>query len=136
MSCPFVLFNPHPHGLLVDDCVKRSIVAVTGMDYMEVQRQLNRYKKVTGAKCFNSNYNPHCYVENVLGGIKMICYPDESGKRPTVAEFAAAHPIGHFILDVKGHWTALMDGVIRDTWNPSEREVYVAWRVFYKGGNE
>ena len=131
MSCPFVVFNPHPHGLFVDDCVKRSIVAVTGMEYMEVQYRLNRYKKVTGARFFNSDYNPHRYIEEVLHAEKRICRPDERGRRPTVAEFAAAHPIGHYILDVKGHWTALVDGVIRDTWNPSEKEVYVAWRFAY-----
>ena len=26
-------YNPHPKGLSTDDCVKRAIVVVTGMDY-------------------------------------------------------------------------------------------------------
>lgn len=41
--------NVHPKGLKVRDCVKRAITTTTGMDYMEVQRELNRFKKITGA---------------------------------------------------------------------------------------
>ena len=40
-------YNAHPKGLLVGDCVKRAITVATQMDYMEVQRALNRHKKVT-----------------------------------------------------------------------------------------
>ena len=58
-------YNPHPKGLSTDDCVKRALVVVTGRDYVTVQRELNEYKKVTGAKSFNSAENLR-YVENIL----------------------------------------------------------------------
>jgi len=40
-------YNPYPNGshTVTDDCVKRALTVTTGMDYMEVQRELNRYKK-------------------------------------------------------------------------------------------
>lgn len=63
--------NVHPKCKIAGDCVKRAITLAANMDYMTVQRELNRYKKVTGAKSFNSNYNPHKYVENVLHGVKL-----------------------------------------------------------------
>ena len=44
--------NVHPKGKIVRDCVKRAITLTANMDYMTVQRELNRYKKVTGAKKF------------------------------------------------------------------------------------
>ena len=71
-------FNTHPKGKRVGDCVKRAITKATGMDYMEVQRQLNRYKKVTGASAYNTDYNPHKYVENVLHGEKLS-FPAKAG---------------------------------------------------------
>lgn len=73
-------FNAHPKGKIVGDCVKRAITKATGMDYMEVQRQLNRYKKVTGASSYNTDYNPHKYVENVLHG-KKLSFPAKAGQK-------------------------------------------------------
>ena len=54
MSC-FCYYNAHPKGLIVPDCVKRAISVASKMDYKEVSKALNRYKKVTGADTFNSN---------------------------------------------------------------------------------
>ena len=74
-------FNAHPKGLSVEDCVKRAITVAAQMDYMEVQRELNRYKKVTGVKAFNSDYNPHKYVENILHGVKLSFLAEKSKPR-------------------------------------------------------
>lgn len=91
-------FNAHPKGKRVGDCVKRAITKATGMDYMEVQRQLNRYKKVTGASSYNTDYNPHKYVENVLHGEKLS-FPAKAGqKRMTAGTFSEKYPQGKYIL--------------------------------------
>ena len=63
-------YNPHPKGLSTEDCVKRAIVVVTGLDYSKVQRELNEYKMVTGAKSFNSVKNLR-YVEDILKARKI-----------------------------------------------------------------
>ena len=63
-------YNPHPKGLSTDDCVKRAIVVVTGMDYSKVQRELNGYKAITCVKSFNSIKNLR-YVEDVLKAKKI-----------------------------------------------------------------
>lgn len=47
---------------------------------MEVQRQLNRYKKVTGASSYNTDYNPHKYVENILHGEKLS-FPAKAARK-------------------------------------------------------
>ena len=125
----YTYYNAHPKGLLVGDCVKRAISKAANMDYMEVQRELNRYKKVTGAKDFNSDYNPHKYVENVLHGVKFSFPAKKGQKRMTPEKFCEEHPRGNFILNMAGHWTCVVDGVIYDTWNPSGRCVYTAYRI-------
>ena len=122
-------YNAHPKGLLVGDCVKRAITKATGMDYMEVQRELNRYKKVTGAKSFNSDYNPHKYVENVLHARKLS-FPAVKGQpRMNAERFSKKYPKGSYILNMAGHWSCCVDGVIYDTWDCGTKCVYTAYQV-------
>ncbi|MBO5714901.1 MAG: hypothetical protein J6S23_00720 [Clostridia bacterium] len=116
-------YNPHPNGLSTDDCVKRSIVVVTGRNYVDVQRELNKYKKVTGAKSFNSVKNL-CYVENVLKAKKIPL-----GKNLTANEFCKKHPRGRYILDMEEHWSACVDGCIYDTWDCSKEIVNFAYQI-------
>lgn len=119
-------YNPHPKGTTteVGDCVKRSIVAATGMGYMEVQQELNAYKKITGAKSFNSNRNPYRYVEDVLNAKRI-----EVSKNSTVDEFCKANPRGRYILDMDEHWSACVDGCIYDTWDCSKEKVNFAYEI-------
>lgn len=122
-------YNAHPKGLNVGDCVKRAITVAACMDYMEVQRQLNRHKKVTGASQFNSNYNPHSYVETVLKGQKMS-FPAKKGQsRMTARRFCTVFPKGRYILNMANHWSCIVDGIIYDTWDCSDKCVYTAYNV-------
>lgn len=125
----YTYYNAHPKGLSVGDCVKRAITLAAEMDYMEVQRELNRYKKITGAKSFNSDYNPHKYVENVLHGVKLS-FPAEKGKpRMNGQRFCEAYTKGRYILNMAGHWSCCVDGVIYDTWDCSDKCVYTAYKI-------
>ena len=128
MSC-FVYYNAHPKGLLVGDCVKRAISKAAGMDYMEVQRQLNRFKRVTGADKFNSNHNPHKYVEQVLHGQKMSFPAVKGMKRMNGQRFCQTYFKGRYILNMANHWSCCVDGVIYDTWDCTEKAVYTAYKV-------
>lgn len=125
----YTYYNAHPKGLSVGDCVKRAICKAANMDYMEVQRELNRYKKVTGAKAYNTDHNPHKYVENVLHGVKMS-FPARAGKkRMTPEQFCKDYPKGNYILNMAGHWSCIVDGVIYDTWDCSDKCVYTAYKI-------
>lgn len=116
-------YNPHPKGLSTDDCVKRAIVTVTGRYYAAVQRELNNYKKVTGAKAFNSVKNLR-YVEDALGASKITL-----DGTLTADEFCKKHPRGRFILDMDGHWSACVDGCIYDTWDCGKEKVNFAYEI-------
>lgn len=125
----YTYYNAHPKGLNVGDCVKRAITVAAQMDYMEVQRELNRYKKVTGAASFNSDYNPHKYVENVLKATKLS-FPAVKGQpRMNAERFCKSYPRGRYILNMANHWSCCVDGVIYDTWDCSDKCVYTAYRL-------
>ena len=116
-------YNPHPKGLSIGDCVKRAIIVVTGMDYSKVQRELNKYKTVTGAKSFNSIKNLR-YVEDVLKAKKITFQ-----SKLTAEEFYQKHPRGRYILDMDEHWSACVDGCIYDTWDCSKEKVNFAYEI-------
>ena len=120
-------YNPHPKGLLTDDCVKRAIVVVTGKSYEAVQRELNAYKKISGAETFNSAKNL-CYVEDRLGAEKII--PEES---LTAETFCREYPRGRYILAMEEHWSACVDGVIYDVWDCSGNLVNAVY--VFRGDN-
>lgn len=125
----FKYYNAHPEGKRVNDCVKRAITLVAQMDYHQVQLELNRYKKVTGAKYFNSDYNPHKYCMNVLH-MEKLSFPAEPGKpRMNGIRFTKQFPKGRYILNMAGHWSACVDGVIYDTWDCGEKCVYTAFKM-------
>lgn len=120
---PYRYYNIHPHHLNVDDCTKRSIALTTGMDYKLVAKGLNEHKRVTGVKLFYNTPNPHSYVENVLGFSRVKVAKRADGTRMSADEFAGEHPFGRYILSLRGHWVACIDGILFDTWDCSREEV-------------
>ncbi len=125
----FRYYNAHPRHLLVDDCVKRAISVTCGMDYMDVQRGLNAHKKITGAKDFNSPGNPRSYVEKVLGFPRVAIPKKDDGSRVSAHEFCEIHPKGRYIISMSGHWSAVINGTIVDTWDCSEEGLYSYYSV-------
>lgn len=123
----YKFLNLHPQGKLVGDCVKRAIAKVEERDYLEVQRELNRLKKETGCKVFNDRKNLDAYVKK--HNYTKLSFPAEKGKpRMNGERFCKAYPKGRYILNMAGHWSCCVDGVIYDTWDCSEKCVYTAWK--------
>lgn len=122
-----IYYNAHPKGLRVKDCVKRAITKATGIDYMEVSRELNRLKSITKTQKFNERKNCNEYVEKVLGGKKMSFSAVKGQSRMSGKLFSETYNKGSYILNMAGHWSCCVDGVIYDTWDCSGKCVYTAY---------
>jgi len=120
----FLYFNAHPDNKNVGDCVKRAITLCSNMDYQTVQNELNRYKKITNAKKFNDRKNFQPYVEKVLKWKRLKGYSNIK-----VGEFAKEHSNGTYLIKIRKHLTAVVDGVIYDTWNCSYKAINKVWQV-------
>lgn len=46
-----------------------------------------------------------------------------------VGEFAQEHPYGKYAVTMNGHITAIIDGIIYDTFDPSDRVMRCAWKI-------
>lgn len=131
-------YNPHPKGKFVNDCVKRAACAVTGWDYMEVQRGLNRakkeYKLEGGTYTADSfrNYPVYNKYYNDQGWKKHKLIPSPSRfeeSKVTGKSFCDEHPKGKYILQMPNHVVGCIDGVLWDTHDTSDYKVSIYWTV-------
>ena len=124
----YKFFNAHPKQKRVRDCVKRALTVATKQDYMDVQKELNRIKREQGAKDYTMPSVFEQYISE-LGGEK-ISFPAVKGTpRMNGDRFCEKYPQGTYILRMAHHITACINGVIYDTWNCSQKCVYMAWRL-------
>ena len=122
-------FNPHPKGKLVNDCVKRALTLATGKSYQEISLALNRYKKITNSKSFNSRKNVKEFIEKELG-YKKLSFPAVAGMpRMNGYIFTKKYPKGKYILNMAKHLVTCVDGKLYDTFDSSDKCVYSAWVV-------
>lgn len=117
------------------DCVCRSIAIATGRPYQEIYDRLakgnatqrnskySRYRKAHGIKTAAAGINTtrkwfKDYMKE-LGFTWVPCM--HVGKGCQVHLNANELPKGRLVVAVSKHYTAVIDGVINDTYNPSER---------------
>lgn len=109
------------------DCVTRAIAIVTGKPYKEVYDKMNELAKPVNAKGYktlrgNSNARTGMHKKayhNYLLSIGMKWTPTMFiGKGCKVHLKADELPKGKLIVSVSKHLTAVIDGVINDTYNP------------------
>ena len=117
----YIFFNPHPKNEYTGDCVKRALVKFTGKSYKEISDELSEHRKITGVRCYNDNPNPHSYATNFMG---LTCTIFKKSERISVKDFCNRFPKGKYIANTDGHWVAIVDGIIYDTFDCSDFTVY------------
>ena len=126
------------------DCVARSIAIATGKDYKEVYDALNELAKTErrGTKKRGiSNARTGVYrrtYERYLNSIGWEFKPlmlIGSGCKVHLSEDDIKREgldYGAYVLSLSGHLTALVDGVIQDTHNPSREGTRCVYGYYYK----
>ena len=112
--------NQNPHGRHISDCVLRSLSLLTGKTWREVQEELSDLANRDGYMIDDVNF-----VEDFLDDR----YPRECHYSKAVGEFAREYPYGRYAVTMPNHITAIIDGVIYDTFDPSDRIMRCAWRI-------
>ena len=118
----FRYYNLNPNGEHRNDCVTRAITFATGLDYRVVRKKLYHTAKLLECE----KLCPTCYsfaIQEILGGIPKNC------EGMSVGDFADKHPIGTYLIRIKGHLTVIKDCVCYDLWNCLDRECDLAWQM-------
>lgn len=118
-------FNPNPRQLHTGDCVVRAICAATGESWDEVFTGLCLYG-------YDLKMMP---TENALWmawlkalGFTRTALPDTCPDCYTVADFAAEHPEGTFVLATGSHVVTVIHGDWYDTWDSGDKVPIYFWR--------
>lgn len=117
------------------DCVARSIAIVTGKDYKEVYDFLaagNKSQRKIKGKRNGCNFGQQTALKGINTtrswfkrymaslGFKYVSL--ELGKFRKVYFSNFKLPPGRIICNIKGHYFAVVDGVINDSYNPFEKD--------------
>lgn len=113
-------YNANPYGNDISDCVVRCLSVLTNRPWRVVYDEL-----VDLAGDIGLMFDRVEFVEEYLDNR----YPRECHYAKTVGEFAKEHPYGKYAVTMNGHITAIINGIIIDTFDPSKRTMRCAWRV-------
>ena len=109
--------HPNPLGLNVGDCTVRALCAVTGRDWRTMHRMLCDLSREMGDmpsadRVWWELLRRFGYMRYGLVDQCPDCY--------TVADFAADHPNGKYVLGPHEHAVAVIDGDWWDAWDSGE----------------
>lgn len=121
----FILTNPNPIGVYVEDCVVRAISIVTGRSWDDIfihlclqgyiMKNMPSVNKVWGT-----------YLNSI--GFHRYAIPDTCPDCYTIRDFCHDNPQGTYILATGSHVVAVVDGNYCDAWDSGDQLPIEVWR--------
>lgn len=107
------------------DCAIRALANGAGITWLEAFDLLTAEARRT----FNVPSDITCFrgALSALGYTEVTPKVVKGKKRLTVEGLAKKNKHGRYIVQVANHFTAIVEGKIRDTWNTSNKCVYRYW---------
>ena len=120
----FIPYNPNPRGKNAGDCAVRAVAKATDTSWQNAYSGLvlEGYKR---GDLPNANHVWGAYLKRK--GFKKAIVPDTCPDCYTVAEFAADHPHGMYVLALDNHVVAVNDGDWFDSWDSADEPVNYFW---------
>lgn len=116
--------NANPRERHVNDCTVRAISLATDQSWDTTYRELSYYAQL---QCIMPD--DVTYIDDYLESNFERIYICKKNSRMTVGEFAEHCPTGIFLITMSGHITCVIDGVIYDTFDPSDRFIWGVYKV-------
>ena len=119
----FEYYQPNTHKC--GDCAIRAVAKALDVSWEEALTLLYNTSRVVhedpiSTKTIGETLKVHGFAWK---GFK----PKEGGKRPTVADFAAGHESGRYILRLAKHVVCAVGGLYYDIWDCGVKPVYGYW---------
>lgn len=121
-------YNANPLQKRVNDCTVRALSCAKDMSWDEAYNHLSLTAQEKATMPDDVEYIDEYLNEN----FKRIC-GCKGNIRITVGEFVDTHPQGTYLITMRGHITCAIDGCIYDTFDPSDRYVWGAYKVKQRG---
>lgn len=121
----FILANPNPNGLYVEDCVVRAISIATDRDwdttyiYICLQGFINKNMPSVGAVW-------RTYLKSL--GFRNWFIPDTCPDCYTIRDFCYDFPFGTFVIATGSHVVCVIDGDYYDAWDSGDEVPVEVWQ--------
>lgn len=116
----YVYYNANPFKNKVSDCTIRAISLIENKPYATTFRELSEYALERGLM-MDSVKNIESYLDDKY---LRTCYTGI-----TLQEFVKEHPRGEYLVTMPNHITSVINGVIYDTFDPSNRIIKCVWYI-------
>lgn len=120
----YKFYNANPRGRHVNDCTVRAISLATGQSWDEIYRELSHFAQLL---CIMPD--DVTYIDEYLEANFDKIYSYRNNNKITVGEFVERNPYGTFLITMNGHITCVENGVIYDTFDPSDRFIWGVYKV-------
>lgn len=120
----YKFYNANPLGRHVNDCTVRAISLATGESWEDTYRRLSHFAQML---CIMPD--DVTYIDDYLDSHFYKIYSCKSNDKITVGDFVNNSPKGIYLITMSGHITCAINGVIYDTFNPSDRFVWGIYKV-------
>ena len=119
----FRYYNANPRGRNVNDCTVRAISLATSRTWDATYEELCKFAQAQAIMP-----DDIIYIDEYLERRYMkVC--DCECKEITVEEFVNSHSDGIYLITMAGHITCSINGIVYDTFDPSSRFIWEAYRV-------
>ena len=116
----YKFYNANARGNFVTDCTIRAISLAENKTWDDTYEELSIIAQRNGIILDDVNF-----IEPLLDSrYKRMCF-----KEKYVGEFIEEHPIGTYLVTMKGHITFIIDGVLYDTFDCRDRIMWCSWKV-------
>ena len=124
----YCYYNANPLGRKVNDCTVRALSLAYGVSWDTAFDILSDLAQVQ-ATMPDDIY----HIDGYLIHNAQRVYNKELSGSISVGQFVDQHPIGIYLITMRGHITCAIDGCIYDTFDPSDRIVEEAFKVSKRG---
>lgn len=116
--------NANPRGRHVNDCTVRAISTATGKKWDETYRELSYFAQAQAIMP-----DDVVYIDEYLYRHFDKIYDSKIDRKMTVGDFVQSNPYGTYLITMDGHITCAIDGIIYDTFNPSNNFIWGVYKV-------
>lgn len=112
------------------DCVVRTIALASKLPYDLVYEDLAELGGVCGRSTLKMVWQDYLAEGSPVKSIKISFPPIPGQSRMNLNKFVQEYKTGRFIVQMAGHLTTVIDGMVYDDFKPiGEKCVYAAWRI-------
>lgn len=115
-------YNANPLGRNVSDCTIRAISLASQKSWDEAYVELSEYSRLQGI-----TFSEVEFINDYLADqYERYCPPR---KTETIRDFIDLKLKGRWLVTMSGHITCIIDGVLYDTFDCSDRYIWCIYRV-------